>query len=955
MTYRNINGLKTEISYRVFDLAKTILGLTDGKPRDHEHHQPCIIPGCTSDNDAFYVRSAKKTFHCRRCGFNGDLLSLVEKVRGVSFAEAFDIIADAAGFVDTTLRSSKPAGKAKREIRRTDAEQKGASKLETFELTEDSDVFMAVHEHRSEISFDTYHRFGSVGFSDKRGCGVAIPMFDVEGKESGYVRYYEDGGKPKISAGAKSGIVGIATWDALRSKRPAQIVFVTAGVSDCLVASELIAKAGLEADYYCFTNGAGEGEKLDKFDPLLRPALDGQAVCVIQDNDEVGKKAAMERARYFSQFAAEVRILSLPSERHDMPIKDLRDFVAIDGTLDDLLYLFKESESVKAESVEPAASSTNSEILYSPEFCDKILADLMVDIFGQDEERHIYGFSNYTMRRFVIKNRNYYTLRDLIGDCGTIVDRYVVADKETEVEGKYMLKQVIDIFVRAATKHNIRDSELRGQGIWLDPQTQHAVIVLGGGQAAVWNGTTLEKLTKPFYGGLQLNFQAADIEFVDFDMLKKALENYDNTKASTAFVELKKLLMQWNWKTPDKDITVTLIAALAVASFIQSTFKFRPLACVCGPSQSGKSDLQTELFVPLFGRLADPPLQKPSEAAIRQSVGRNSKMLMIDELEKSKYRGEVLKLLRTSTDGGKIPRGQPNGKVQLFGIKHIVWISSIEMNLANSADASRFFQFEPQRPERIDGKRPILKLDPQVIRKMGFDMMVFTIKEMQTLLQTVKALSMADIAEAAPRNIEAAAVPAAFAEKLCGWSREKTHAFMYSAIHDNSPQSSTEVTDDHQDLLQSILFQSIRVRILGDLSVIQAIRKSVCDSNNNDYEYTDEALERNGITIITPHGSGYHVFFKPKVVEEVLLKSTDWKGTNVKQLLKRIDGAKESSAKFSGKTAKGISIPLASIIDRESQVEDDKSETADNQNVQSQTTQELSAYYDLPCGDDVPF
>jgi len=52
-----------------------------------------------------------------------------------------------------------------------------------------------------------------------------------------------------------------------------------------------------------------------------------------------------------------------------------------------------------------------------------------------------------------------------------------------------------------------------------------------------------------------------------------------------------------------KDITVTLIAALASASFIQSTFRFRPLVCISGESQSGKSDIQTELLTPLFGGL----------------------------------------------------------------------------------------------------------------------------------------------------------------------------------------------------------------------------------------------------------------------------------------------------------------------------------------------------------------
>ena len=32
----------------------------------------------------------------------------------------------------------------------------------------------------------------------------------------------------------------------------------------------------------------------------------------------------------------------------------------------------------------------------------------------------------------------------------------------------------------------------------LDLKTKHVVIVLGDGQAAVWNGTTLEQLTRHF-------------------------------------------------------------------------------------------------------------------------------------------------------------------------------------------------------------------------------------------------------------------------------------------------------------------------------------------------------------------------------------------------------------------------------------------------------------------------
>ena len=324
--------------------------------------------------------------------------------------------------------------------------------------------------------------------------------------------------------------------------------------------------------------------------------------------------------------------------------------------------------------VESTAPLAKSDTQYTPEFCEKMLADLSVDISGQDEERRIYGFSNHTTRRFVIKDRNRYTHLDLIGDCGSVIDKHVVPTKGDEViPGKYTFKQVVEVFVREASKSNIYDHDLCGQGIWLDSQTQHAVIVLGGGQAAVWNGTTLERLSKPRYGDLQLNFQAAHSEFVNFDALKEALEHYDESNAPVAFAELKSLLMQWNWHTktrPEKDITVTLIAALAVASFIQSTFKFRPLVCITGESQSGKSDLQEDLLGVLFGQLSK-LRQKPTEAAIRQLAECNSNIIQIDELEQDKNRKRILELLRTSTDGGIVSRGQPNGKELRFGMKHM--------------------------------------------------------------------------------------------------------------------------------------------------------------------------------------------------------------------------------------------------------------------------------------------
>jgi len=258
-------------------------------------------------------------------------------------------------------------------------------------------------------------------------------------------------------------------------------------------------------------------------------------------------------------------------------------------------------------------------------------------------------------------------------------------------------------------------------------------------------------------------------------------------------------------------------------------------------------------------------------------------------------------------------------------MKHIVWLSSIEMNLSNIADASRFFQFELQRPENKDGQRPLLKLDPQAIKQIGFTLMVFAIKNMQSLLQTVGTLSEANIEGCPPRRIGTVALPAAFAEKLCGWSREETIAYMYLIALENDQQNATDVSEDHTDLLQEIICAKLRVADVGELSVVQAIKRVTAVGYTPDI-YAKEALERNGIKVRKPQNGDRDVFFVIPILSKTLLKETNWKDANIRQLLNRLPIAKKIVAKFNGKSIRGISVPLEDIIGTESEQDDEPQE-----------------------------
>jgi hypothetical protein len=332
MSWKDYKGLKAHIAGREFAIAKSLIGnLTDGNGKDR--NQGCPICGEGKSKSRFYFRSDGGTFHCRKCNFrSGDIIALVGRVRGVSMGEAFDIVAAHVGY------GGASAGSPVRREPERKSEPPPPSAFPTFPLDGDSPIFQAVQKCRPEITFATYQRVGAKLFRVGRNEGIAIPMFAVDGVLSGWVCYGADGSK-RNTKGSNSGFVGTEAIHSLRRGQQAKIVFKTAGVSDYLILLQKLIEAGLEGDYFGFTTGAGENERPEKFEPLLHPALTGQTVAVIADNDEAGATGAQRWAESIAEYGGDVYIIELPPVIFDCDIKDLRDFFAPDaGVLTDLFY-----------------------------------------------------------------------------------------------------------------------------------------------------------------------------------------------------------------------------------------------------------------------------------------------------------------------------------------------------------------------------------------------------------------------------------------------------------------------------------------------------------------------------------------------------------------------------------------------------------------------------------------
>ena len=89
---------------------------------------------------------------------------------------------------------------------------------------------------------------------------------------------------------------------------------------------------------------------------------------------------------------------------------------------------------------------TTNNTIYTPEFCKKLLNDLRITIYGQDEKQRIHGHNDREFK-FIIKRKEKLTHNDLILICGgNIADKYIARSKQKQCNEQYSVQQVSDVF-----------------------------------------------------------------------------------------------------------------------------------------------------------------------------------------------------------------------------------------------------------------------------------------------------------------------------------------------------------------------------------------------------------------------------------------------------------------------------------------------------------------------------
>lgn len=692
---------------------------------------------------------------------------------------------------------------------------------------------------------------------------------------------------------------GLMNRFALEHLATAEVIWKVEGVSDCLTLESIIPEE-LRGRHVVVTNSGGASEKpRAEFAALFA----GKDVRVIHDADHAGQAGAAVWVSVLAEAGANVRRVDLPyliAEKHGL---DLRDWIGTDKhSYTDLLEL--------ADKFEPVTKKSNSNDGDKEDMAERAICDLIhLDVLGEHEDGRIRVYSKARKKVVTIKDVSHMQFPQLIQICGSPARDHVT--EKSEEEGKWPLKDVRESIALIAGKRRIEDGSMLGQGVW--PIDGHAVCVVNGGAAAVWNGSReLEPNESPICRGHLLDLNNTE-PWVDFDRLRDYLHQATHKEFCVATINSAlEVFARWKWRNQDTD--PALIVGLIMATYCQVFFDWRPQVALLGESGTGKTTL-FQFLGRLFGKLAMSG-EKPTEAGLRQAVGNSSRAILLDEFEHDQHRQKVLELIRTASRGesSAILRGSQDQKGKRFSLRHICWVAAIEIGLRRDPDRNRFVQLELIKPPDEEQGKLTLPTAGDA-HDLGLRLLAVAIENVWRARDMAAELR-GRYGSTPDRVVESYSVPTAMMAVSSGMLAAYARAWLGGVL--NAGEFEETMMSDQDELLDAILSADVWVD-RGKETVGRILAGETAEKPG-----AVTSLEASGITRVTVQGDKSRrdvspwmsrgiIFISHRAVAQKLLRGTKWEDQSLDQLLLRVKGAKRGQRKISGRISRGIEIPASAF------------------------------------------
>ncbi len=353
-----------------------------------------------------------------------------------------------------------------------------------------------------------------------------------------------------------------------------------------------------------------------------------------------------------------------------------------------------------------------------------------------------------------------------------------------------------------------------------------------------------------------------------------------------------KLLMGWMF-----------IAPLAGA------LEWRPHILINGLAGRGKSTILDRIIQPTFQFLH--PLSSPgsTEAGIRQKIGTNAPILLVDEFDTNggpqsiTKMQAVLSLIRIASSGGQLTRGTPSGKALTFTARFVSILAGVNPPPLVEADQTRICEIEIARDhKRTDWHKYRVELDKH-FPAIGSKIFWTGVSRLVNLLDSASVFQKVIGDEFGERTGQQYGI------MLAGYhhfshseviSEEKARELMLEVLTLRKERNEISSGDDSEECLHHLLFLPVEHgngagREKTTLSLLLNSKETndvvnACLANYGLRVLSDKLFISSKSPAITKHFSG-----------------TVW--AEHSKSLSRLRGATRATQRVDGTTRKGITIP----------------------------------------------
>jgi energy-coupling factor transporter ATP-binding protein EcfA2 len=486
----------------------------------------------------------------------------------------------------------------------------------------------------------------------------------------------------------------------------------------------------------------------------------------------------------------------------------------------------------------------------------------------------------------------------------------------------YRLPEVKAAIASLAGLRSIETS-LLGAGAW---QIDNAMVLVGPGECAILNGKgVFEQQLTPEYGDHVFDLRS-DGKWFDLKYLNELLPMAQDQFWRAEIVQhMDSIFRMWNFKAGDA--VPKLMTGLVLATWVQSIWNWRPQVFVYGESGCGKTTLfqllsgqSPDAREGIFGGLAVSSSDYTA-SAIRQTIGKTSKVVILDEMENSKNRKEFLTLARGAGRGATQLRGTTYHRTVATRLAQIFWCASTETGLDREMDQNRFVVIE-----MLKGTSRTIRMPANLeVHQLGQKLLVSMIVAAERAIELEKFLATRPIPNIPGRIVESYAVPAAAYAAVCGMTDEEAVAHLVSLLGGAFEEDSVE--SDASALMSDIMNSQIEIGRGERMLVSQVVEMwrdeeakivgeggftSSCETKFKDALilqgmrvcYRDEKAAKTSSTEVG-------LFIAHRNVRNGLLKNTDWATQRLDQKLTRVKGAVKIKKKIAGTLPSGVWVPCS--------------------------------------------